>query len=81
MLQLEFELGPRGGEVLGLKTRDVDFSVEPASLTIHRRHDDPEEPRTPAPATKTFGRLLLLDTKLRDLLDEWITRHRANRQQ
>ncbi|MBP4046617.1 tyrosine-type recombinase/integrase [Chromobacterium violaceum] len=81
MFQLEFELGPRGGELLGLKTRDVDFSVEPASLTIHRRHDDPEDPRTSAPATKTLGRLLLLDAKLRDLLDEWITHHRANRQQ
>ena len=79
MLYLAFTLGPRSGELIGLKVRDIDFSDRPASLTIHRRHDDKEDTRLEPPATKTLGRLLLLSDYSRDLLDEWITKHRSNK--
>ncbi|UJB31360.1 tyrosine-type recombinase/integrase [Chromobacterium sp. Beijing] len=80
MLLLEFQLGPRGGEVLGLKTFDVDFSESPATLTIHRRHDDRDDPRATPAATKTYGRLLAIGDHLRDVLDVWLSKeHRGNK--
>lgn len=79
LLLLSFSLAPRPGEVLGLKVRDIDFQTSPASLTIHRRHDDTEEPRSDPPNSKTLGRLLLLGDELRDVLDEWICKHRSNK--
>lgn len=45
MLLLAYALGPRAGELLGLKCSDFDFGARPATLTIHRRHDDPEDRR------------------------------------
>ena len=80
MLLLEFQLGPRGGEVLGLKTFDIDFSESPATLTIHRRHDDRDDPRTTPAVTKTYGRLLAMGDHLRDMLYAWMSKeHRGNK--
>ncbi|HTN66266.1 MAG TPA: site-specific integrase, partial [Burkholderiaceae bacterium] len=76
MLLLALELGPRPGEVLGLKVRDIDFSQNPAALMIHRRHDDPDDKRRVRPETKTNGRLLQLAPWLRDVLYDWIASRR-----
>ncbi|SIT36873.1 putative phage integrase [Paraburkholderia ribeironis] len=79
LLKLAYELGPRAGELLGLKCADFDFSVQPANFTIHRRHDDPDDYRENPATTKTNARILSLDDDLRDLLDEWITYQRSDR--
>ena len=79
MLNLAYALGPRAGELLGLKCSDFDFSARPATVTIHRRHDDPEDRRRNPASTKTNGRILTLEDDLRDLLDVWITRGRSDR--
>ncbi|MEC5216163.1 integrase [Actimicrobium sp. GrIS 1.19] len=81
MFLLAFALGPRAGEILGLKVRDIDFQARPASLTVHRRHDDPEDPRKNPPNSKTLGRLMAMDNELRDALDVWISEHRSNKQE
>ncbi|WP_316677859.1 tyrosine-type recombinase/integrase [Ralstonia chuxiongensis] len=79
MLLLAYALGPRAGELLGLKCSDFDFGARPATLTIHRRHDDPEDRRLDPASTKTNGRILTLEDDLRDLLDAWITQGRSDR--
>jgi integrase len=79
MLTLAYRLGPRAGEMLGLKCADLDFSVYPANVTIHRRHDDPDERRKNPATTKTNPRMLQLDDDLRDMLDDWISHHRSDR--
>ncbi|CAN7176239.1 tyrosine-type recombinase/integrase [Caballeronia sp. LjRoot31] len=81
MLMLLFDLGPRAGELLGLKCADINFGAYPAEITIHRRHDDPDDNRQNPATTKTNARILLLNDELRDLLDDWITRHRSDRKQ
>lgn len=80
MLGLAYELGPRAGEILGLKCSDFDFSVQPATVTIHRRHDDPDDLRPDPASTKTNSRIIELDDDLRDLLDAWITKGRSKRE-
>ena len=79
MLLLAYALGPRAGEILGLKCSDFDFGEHPATVTIHRRHDDPEDRRLDPASTKTNGRILFLEDNLRDMLDVWITRGRSDR--
>ncbi|MBN3850715.1 site-specific integrase [Paraburkholderia sp. Ac-20342] len=79
LLILAYDLGPRAGELLGLKCVDIDFGVNPASVTFHRRHDDPDDSRPNPASTKTHGRILLLDDDLRDLLDRWISDGRSDR--
>jgi integrase len=79
MAKLLYELGLRAGELLGLKCADFDFSARPATVTIHRRPDDPHDSRPNPAATKTNARILVLDDELRDLLDDWITHNRSDR--
>ncbi|MBP0495814.1 site-specific integrase, partial [Roseomonas indoligenes] len=80
ILATAFRFGLRTGEILSLKVRDFKQSMSPATLTIHRRHDDPEDPRRDQPVAKTLGRLLEVDEDYRRILSDWITEHRADRQ-
>ncbi len=80
MLLLAYELGPRAGEIRGLKVQDFDFSTVPASVTIHRRPNDPDDTRPTPAAAKTLARILHMDDKLRDAIDIWLTHHRSNRE-
>ena len=74
-----YALGPRSGELLGLMVKDFKQNTNPATLTIHRRHDNPEDPRTTQPVAKTHGRILALDDQVRDALHTWIVHHRSDR--
>ena len=75
-----YRFGLRTGEMLGLKTRDLKQSGSPATLTIHRRQDDPEDPRTDQPVAKTHGRVLEVEESHRKILSEWILEHRKDRE-
>ncbi|MBN8426578.1 MAG: site-specific integrase [Xanthomonadales bacterium] len=79
MVQLAYELGPRAGDVLSLKIRDTNLTRRPASVTFHRRHDDPEDPRKDQPVLKTKPRVLEISDELALALELWIDRNRANR--
>lgn len=79
ILELLYESGLRAGELLALKIRNIDFSQRPATLTIQRTHDDPEDPRKQQPVQKTHGRVLELKESLAQLLDDWILKFRADR--
>ena len=79
IFMLAREWGTRGGELLALKTRQIDFSTEPATLKIIRSHHDQEDPRRDQPVQKTNGRVLDLSSSLRDILRDWIVKHRADR--
>ncbi|HEV7338580.1 MAG TPA: site-specific integrase [Bosea sp. (in: a-proteobacteria)] len=79
ILATAYRLGLRAGELLALKARDLRLADDPATVTIHRRHNDPEDPRKPQPVAKTRARVLELDVELRDTLTDWIVKHRANR--
>lgn len=73
-----YQLGCRAGEMLGLKWADIDFRQRPATISIKRRHDDPDDPRKRAPATKTRARVLYLTDEATAALEAW--RHqRADR--
>jgi len=74
-------LGNRKGEALGLRTTDVKQGER--TVEIHRRPDNPTDPRLRKPATKTLPRTLpLKDDLTRKTLDytsKWRRRLRAAR--
>jgi integrase len=62
LVQVLLNLGPRKGEVLGLKVEDINFRTN--ELTIHRRADDVLDPRRVQPNAKTKSRVLPLHSEL-----------------
>lgn len=62
LVQILLNLGPRKGEVLGLKVGDINFRTN--ELTIHRRADDASDPRGVQPNAKTKARVLPLHSDL-----------------
>lgn len=79
ILRLDYELGPRAGDVLSLKVRDLNLTSLPPSVTFHRRHDDPEDPRARQPVLKTKPRVLYITNELADALADWIKTYRGDR--
>lgn len=79
MILLANELGPRAGDVLALKIRDLNIAHRPATITFHRRHDDLEDPRTDQPVLKTRPRVLTISDSLAHALEHWIDKVRSNR--
>lgn len=76
IILLTYALGLRSGEEFSLKRSDYDDRSDPATITIHRRPDDPDE-RRPEPAlVKTYGRTLPIDGELRQALDAWLLERR-----
>ncbi|GEO99112.1 hypothetical protein GCM10007887_10310 [Methylobacterium haplocladii] len=73
-----YEMGARNGETLGLKREDLHLYGDAPSIEIHRRHNDPKDPRSRPPATKTKARLLPISAALADVLGTWLTDHRSN---
>jgi integrase len=67
-------LGLRRGELLGVRTSDINFQTN--EVLIARRADDPADPRKLQPNTKTNDRLLALDEDLAVLTRRYITGHR-----
>lgn len=68
-------LGLRRGELLGVRISDINFRV--GEVTIHRRPDNPEDPRKMPPQVKTLARKLAIRAELLDLTREYILVWRA----
>jgi len=79
LLLAYYELGLRRAEALVLKTGDLRFSGNQPSLYIHRRADDPDDPRLDEPLVKTADRLLPVGQGLRQAIETWLIHHRADR--
>ncbi|WP_172980246.1 site-specific integrase [Tardiphaga sp. P9-11] len=75
IVRLLLELGMRRGELLGIKLGDCAINSA-STITLHRRPDDPEDPRPYKPATKTLPRKLRLSGELAELLYDLIMRDR-----
>ncbi|OYY94428.1 MAG: hypothetical protein B7Y41_06220 [Hydrogenophilales bacterium 28-61-23] len=67
-------LGPRRGEVLGVRVGDINF--QKGTVTIHRRADDPEDPRADQPQTKTNPREIPVMPQLLLLTQAYVLNHR-----
>jgi integrase len=63
-------VGVRRGELLGLRTTDVNFQRN--EVLIARRADDPNDPRKYQPNAKTSDRLLPLDNTLAEVTRQYI---------
>ena len=59
-------LGIRRGELLGIRIPDIEISE--LTLTIHRRPDEPVDPRLRQPYTKTLARTLPLSPRLAEII-------------
>ena len=70
IIRLLAVLGIRRGELLGIRIRDI--SIPDRTIAIHRRPDEPADPRMFQPNTKTLARILPLVTDLTDRLLEYI---------
>lgn len=67
--------GLRIGEALGVRNSDiVDYRKE---VTIHRRADDPDDPRRDQPQAKTRARVLPMGAELLAQTQAYILNHRA----
>ncbi len=75
MVKLMLDLGIRRGELMGIRVDDCKLGSR-GTITIHRRPDDPVDPRTIQPSSKTNARVLPLGGRLTELLYEWIVHHR-----
>lgn len=74
MILLLFYLGIRGGELLNIRIRDIDFSTN--RIRIVRRADELADSRTNEPNAKTRERLLPLAEPLVQELHRYITQDR-----
>lgn len=74
IFQVLLNLGLRKGELLGLKVDDINFRAN--ELTIHRRADDPADPRSVQPNAKTNARVLPIDPELARGLHGYLVKHR-----
>lgn len=68
-------LGLRIGEVLGVRVSDI--VAYRKEVTIHRRADDPEDPRQYQPQTKTRARVLPVSGTLLEETQAYILNHRG----
>ena len=64
------QLGVRRGELLGVQVADIDWQEQ--TLTIHRRADEPDDPRKRQPRTKTLARKLPLFPDLLAQIDRYV---------
>ncbi|MEP9373073.1 tyrosine-type recombinase/integrase [Mesorhizobium sp. KR1-2] len=76
IIRLLLELGLRRGELLGVKLSDCNLGST-GSLTVHRRPDDPDDPRRDKPSAKTAARVLALNGRMTELAHEWVVHYRA----
>ncbi|WP_449467384.1 tyrosine-type recombinase/integrase [Stenotrophomonas humi] len=68
-------LGLRIGEALGVRNSDIDSRL--GEVTIHRRADDPGDPRRNQPQSKTRARVLQLQRNLLAQTNSYILDHRS----
>ncbi|MBB4053680.1 integrase [Devosia subaequoris] len=76
IVRLLLDLGIRRGELLGIRVDDLELGSN-GTVMVHRRPDDPLDPRTRKPNTKTESRLLALNGRLVELVHEYVLRHRS----
>ncbi len=74
IVHLLLNLGLRKGELLGIKVGDM--NLEKNELTIHRRADDFEDPRSIQPNAKTNSRILYVDQELASALHAYVVKYR-----
>lgn len=75
LIQWLLNLGLRIGEVLGVRVSDI--VAYRKEVTIHRRADDPEDPRRYQPQTKTRARILPLSDALLAETQAYILNYRG----
>lgn len=75
-----YELGCRKGELLGLKRQDLALSGSHPMVSIERRQNDPDDPRSSPAVAKTLARPLPLSAPLAAVLNTWLTEHRLNKE-
>lgn len=71
---LLYHLGLRGGELLNIRIRDIDFSKN--QLVIVRRADEKDDPRKYQPLVKTLDRRLPVKDTLIKQIHEYILKER-----
>lgn len=74
IVHLLLNLGLRKGELLGIKVGDMNLATN--ELTIHRRADDLEDPRSIQPNAKTNARILYVDQELASALHIYVVKFR-----
>lgn len=74
MFLLLYHLGIRGGELLGIRIRDINFSKN--QILIKRSADEIDDPRLDQPLTKTRDRLLPLRDTLANEIHKYILQTR-----
>jgi integrase len=71
-----YHLGLRGGELLNIRIRDIDFGNN--QLVVVRRADEKDDPRTNQPLVKTLDRRLPLKDTLVQEIHRYILKDRKN---
>lgn len=70
-----YSLGLRRGELLGVRVSDIDF--QKGTVTIHRRADDPSDPRANQPQAKTRAREIPLSDGLIAMTYSYVMNRRS----
>lgn len=73
---LLYHLGLRGGELLNIRIRDIDFGKN--QLVVVRRADEKDDPRTNQPLVKTLDRRLPMKDTLVQKIHRYILNDRKN---
>lgn len=76
MVGIDYELGLRAGEILGLWVEDIQFGPKP-TLSVVRRHNHPLDPRKKQEVAKTQERILPLPQELAAALHRYILDDRS----
>lgn len=76
MFDVSYETGMRAGEILGLQIGDVDF--QGATISVVRRHDNPQDPRARQPVAKTLERVIPVSLVLVQRLRDYVMNVRAS---
>jgi integrase len=73
-----FDGGLRLGEAIGLKTIDCQLNGPKKRLIVHRRPDDPEDPRLKQALTKTLPHPVEIGSRLARVMHDYIVNHRPS---
>lgn len=74
MFDLMYESGVRSGELLALRIGDIDYHE--GAVSVVRRHDDPDDPRTKQPVAKTLPRTIPISLPLARGLYDYVMKIR-----
>lgn len=74
IVDLLFYLGIRGGELLNIRIRDIDWAHH--QIVVARRPDESSDPRKRQPLVKTLDRRIPLSDILVDRVHRYVVKHR-----